>query len=87
VIPNLIPARYDPSIPRSKNDSGLYDPHGTFHFNAKYKGEAISNRVLARDIKECRVSDIEWIWIVEARRRATPEEIRQLCSGNWKGID
>jgi hypothetical protein len=72
-------------MPR-KNDSGLYEPPKSVHFNVKYKGAAIANRVLARDIKECRVSDIEWIWIVEASRRATPEEIRQLCSGKWQGF-
>jgi hypothetical protein len=36
---------------------------------------------LARDIKECRFSEIEWIWIVEAKRKATAEEIRQLGDG------
>jgi len=54
----------------------------------KYKGtSAIFNRVLARDLQEYRYSDIEWVWIVEAGRRATPDEIRQLCSGKWKGIE
>ena len=24
-------------------------------------------------------ADIEWIWIVEEKRNATPEEIRKLC--------
>ena len=75
-------------MPRSKNDSGLYEPKRTIHFNVKYKGaSAILNRVLARDLQEYRYSDIEWVWIVEAGRRATPDEIRQLCSGKWKGIE
>ena len=26
-----------------------------------------------------RPEDIEWVWIVEERRRAEPEEIRRLC--------
>ena len=73
-------------MPRSKNDSGLYEPKRTTHFNVKYKGGSpLLNRVLARDLQECRYSDIEWVWIVEDGRRATPEEIRQLCSGKWKG--
>ena len=75
-------------MPRSKNDSGLYEPKRTTHFNVKYKGaSAIFNRVLARDLQEYRYSDIEWVWIVEAGRRATPDEIRQLCNGKWKGIE
>ena len=74
-------------MPRSKSDSGLYEPQGATLFNVKYKGaDAISNRVRARDLQACRYSDIEWVWIVEAGRRATPEEIRQLCKGKWKGI-
>ena len=73
-------------MPRSKNDSGLYEAKGTLHFNVKYQSaDAIFNRILARDLKEFRYSDIEWVWIVEAGRRATPDEIRQLCNGKWKG--
>ena len=76
------------AMPRSKNDSGLYEPKGTTHFNVKYKSaDAISNRVLARDLQTCRYSDIEWVWMVEAGRRVSPEEIRQLCSGKWKRIE
>ena len=74
-------------MPR-KNDPGQYEPKRTTHFNVKYKGGSpLLNRVLARDLQECRYSDIEWVWIVEAHRRATPDEIRQLCSGKSKGIE
>lgn len=56
---------YDPIMPRSKDDSGLYEPRGSTHFNIKYKGAAaLSNRALARDLQECRYLDIEWVWIV-----------------------
>ena len=72
---------------RRANDSGLYQPQGLFHFNVKYKERRLDNRLLARDIKGCRASDIEWMWIVEANRLATPDEIRQLCSGKWKGLN
>ena len=36
-------------------------------------------------------ADIDWIWIVELRRRATLEEIAELCTpkrqthNNWEG--
>jgi hypothetical protein len=45
----------------------------------EYKTGALLNRVTARDICGIRPQDIEWIWIVEEKRNATPEEIRKLC--------
>lgn len=74
------------SMVRRVNDSGVYQPQGTVHFNVKYKESGFDNRVLARDLKGYRPSDIEWVWIVEEKRTATAEEIRQLCSGKWKGL-
>jgi hypothetical protein len=35
--------------------------------------------VSSRDSCGIRREDIEWIWIVEDRRSASPEEIRELC--------
>jgi hypothetical protein len=29
--------------------------------------------------RRLRAVDIDWVWIVEARRRAAPDEIRKLC--------
>ena len=49
------------------------------HFNLKYKSGALLNRITARDISGIRPQDIEWIWIVEQKRNATPQEIRELC--------
>jgi hypothetical protein len=63
-----------------------YEPKGTIHFNVKYRLSGLDNRVLARHFTGCTPSEIEWVWIVEAARRATNEEIRQLCDGTWKGI-
>ena len=60
-----------------------YEPKGTVHFNIKFKGGALVNRAVARDLEGCRPSGIEWVWIVEAKREATADEIRQLCSGTW----
>jgi hypothetical protein len=60
-----------------------YEPKGTVHFNIKYKGGALLNRAAARDLKAALPSNIEWVWIVEANRFATTDEIRQLCSGTW----
>jgi len=49
------------------------------HYNLKYKVGAVLNRVTARDVCGTRPQDIEWIWIVEQNRYATPNEIRELC--------
>lgn len=49
------------------------------HYNLKYKTGALLNRVTARELCGIRPQDIEWIWIVEEKRNATPEEIRELC--------
>ena len=49
------------------------------HYNLKYKTGALLNRITAHDVCGIRHQDIEWIWIVEEKRNATPEEIRELC--------
>jgi hypothetical protein len=35
--------------------------------------------VKERELRGIPQVDIDWIWIVELRRRATPEETRNLC--------
>jgi hypothetical protein len=63
----------------------LYHRGTNTHFNVMYGNGVLDTHVLPRHFtEERRASDIEWVWIVEADRRATPEEIRQLCSGTWK---
>jgi hypothetical protein len=37
--------------------------------------------VTARYFDGMKPEQIEWVWQVEAKRRATPEEIRKLCAG------
>lgn len=75
--------RYDPRMARSGRDSGFYHPKGALHFHIKYRERGIDNRSLAHELKGCKVSEIEWVWIIEERRQASPEEVRQLCAGNW----
>jgi hypothetical protein len=55
------------------------------HFNVMYKGSGMANRIVAQEIEGSQPSDIEWILMVEAGRKATLLEIRQLCTGKWKG--
>ena len=53
------------------------------HFNVFYKGRGVDNRVSARDIKDQDPATITRIWVVEQKRQATDEEIKQLCAGTW----
>ena len=56
-----------------------YIPRGTAHYNIHFKGGSLRNRVKERALSGLRAQDIEWVWIVELRRRATPEEVEKLC--------
>lgn len=49
------------------------------HYNLKYKTGGLLHRITAHDICGIRPADIEWIWIVEQNRYATPDEIKELC--------
>jgi hypothetical protein len=49
------------------------------HYNLKYKAGAVLNRITARDICSTRLQDIEWIWILEQKRYATQNEVKELC--------
>lgn len=63
----------------------IFERKRTVHFNVMYKGSGMASRILAREIAGSRPSDIEWILMVEEGRKATLAEIRQLCTGKWKG--
>ena len=45
---------------------------------------ALVNRVTVRSFEGLRSGDIDWVWIVEEQRRATPPEIRKLCKAGKK---
>jgi len=57
------------------------------HYNLKYKAGALLNRIIAHDVCGIKPADIEWIWIVEEKRNATPEEIRKLCKGGVRVVE
>ena len=49
------------------------------HFNVKFKSGGLLNRLTAQEIYGLKPREIEWIYLVEQKRNATPEEIRELC--------
>ncbi len=65
-------------------DKDLSQSFGTFHFNIQLNGGVLENRVTARGFEGLRPADIEWVLIVEEKRRATPDEIRKLCKNGQR---
>lgn len=53
-------------------------------YNLKYKTGALLNRIPLHDVCGIRPQDIEWIWIVEEKRQATPNEIKEVCKRGAK---
>jgi hypothetical protein len=55
-----------------------------------FKAVEMRNRVTEHSLCGLRPADIDFVWIVEEQRRATPEEIRKLCkkksTGRWQGL-
>ena len=71
-----------PAMPRGDRNDVYYHPPGTMHYNIQLACGALWNRITARYLEEgMKPEQIEWVWMVEARRRATTEEIRNLCAG------
>jgi hypothetical protein len=58
-----------------------YRPAGTVHYNVKFKSGGLLNRIVADEVCGLTPNEIEWIYLVEAKRQATPDEIRKLCKG------
>ena len=63
------------------DNEGFFVPPGTLHYNIHLMGGRLLSRVTSRYFEGLRPEQIEWVWIVETRRRAKPEEIRKLCAG------
>jgi hypothetical protein len=58
-----------------------YKSPDTAHFNVKFKSGGLLNRLVATEVCGLKPREIEWIYLVEEKRLATPDEIRQLCKG------
>ena len=67
---------------RTRLEDDLYAPTpGALHFNVMHKGNILSNRVTARHFVSVKPEQIEWAWIIESKRYASPKEIANLCAG------
>lgn len=56
-----------------------HEPKGTVHFNVKFKSGGLLTRLTRREVYGLTPREIEWIYLIEQKRNATPEEIRELC--------
>jgi hypothetical protein len=56
-----------------------YEPKGTVHFNVMFKSGGMLHRLMAREVYGLKPAEIEWVYLVEQNRNATPEEIKWLC--------
>jgi len=56
-----------------------YEPRGTVHYNVHFKSGSLENRVTERALFGLRPADLDWVWLVEERRRARPDGIKKLC--------
>jgi hypothetical protein len=68
-------------MPHRTTDDGFHQPPGTRHYNIQFTGAALWKRVTARYFEDMKPEQIEWVWMVEARRCVTLGEIRTLCAG------
>jgi hypothetical protein len=63
------------------DNEGFYVRPGSVHYNVQFVSGALLSRATARYFEGLKPEEIEWVWMVEAQRRAKPEEIRKLCAG------
>jgi hypothetical protein len=49
-----------------------YELVGTVHCNVKFKSGGLLTRLTARDVYGLKPREIEWIYLVEQKRNATP---------------
>jgi hypothetical protein len=79
IFPTTDIQHIEESMPRDLDQDLYYTAPGTLHYNIKYKSGGLVGRVTPHAFEGLRSEDIDWVWIVEEKRRATPAEIRKLC--------
>jgi len=59
------------------DEEGFHIPPGTERYNIQLVGGGLLSRVTVRYFEDLRPDMIEWVWMVNAKRRATD---KQLCA-------
>ena len=58
-----------------------HNPPETPHYTVMFKSGGVRKRVTERSLRGLRASEVDWLWAVEQKRRATPEELLKVCKG------
>jgi hypothetical protein len=59
--------------------------YNAVHYKVKFKSGGLLNRLTAGELVGLTPREIEFIYLVESKRYATPEKIRELCKRSPKG--
>ena len=51
------------------------------HFNVRFVGGPLRNKVSKRDFVGRDPKTIEWVYLIQGKRRVTDKEIALLCAG------
>ena len=66
-------------MPHNRDDM-YYHPSDAIHYVVKFMVDGSMKKwVLASEISLLQPTEIDWLWVVEQNRYATPDEIRNLC--------
>ena len=56
------------------------------HYNVMFKSGGVRKRVTGRSLRGLRAPEVDWLWCIEQKRRATPEELLKLCKGGSERV-
>ena len=79
IISQRILFKTDRMPTRKPDRDGNYVPPDCQHYNVRFTGSVVLNRVTARYLQGMEPALIQWVWCVEERRELTKEEIQKLC--------
>lgn len=68
-------------MPGKADPAECNNPPETLHYNVMFKGGGVRKRVTGRSLRGLRASEVDWLWNIEQKRRAAPEELLKLCKG------
>jgi len=55
-------------------------------YDVHFKGGGVRKRVKGRSLRGLRAPKVDWLWNFDQKRRATPEELLNLCKGDQSRV-
>jgi len=71
-------------MPDQPEPEGYRNPPETPHYTVIFKRGGVRKRVTGRSLRGLRAPEVDWLWNLEQKRCATPEELLKLCKGGSK---